>query len=58
MQDFERAIPWTSFFHGFQDPLPQNVAGNEFTLDIFLLRREVVDVYKVRAQLCSALMQK
>ena len=58
MPEFERAIPWTSFFHGFQDPLPQNVAGNAFTLDFFLLRREVVDVYKVRAQLCSALMHK
>ena len=58
MQDFEQAIPWTSFFHGFQDPLPQNVAGNEFTLDLFLLRRQVVDVYKVRAQLSSALMQE
>ncbi|DBB11326.1 TPA: hypothetical protein ACH3X3_006754 [Trebouxia sp. C0006] len=46
MQEFERAIPWTSFFHGFQDSLPQNVAGNNFTLDFFLLRREVVDVYK------------
>lgn len=52
MQEFERAIPWTSFFHGFQDSLPQNVAGNNFTLDFFLLRREVVDVYNVRAQLC------
>ena len=58
MQEFERAIPWTSFFHGFQDPLPQNVAGNAFILDFFLLRREVVDVYRVRAQLCSALMHK
>ena len=58
MQEFERAIPWTSFFHGFQDFLPQNAAGNAFTLDFFLLRREVVDVYKVTAQPCSALMHK
>lgn len=58
MQDFERAIPWTSFFHGFQDPLPQNVAGNEFTLDLFFLRRQVVDVYKARARSVSALIHE
>ncbi len=57
MQEFKRAIPWMSFFHGFQDPLPQNVAGNDFTLDFFLLRRQVTNVYKVWAQVCSALMQ-
>ena len=57
MPDFKRAIPWTSFFHGFQDPLPENVAGNDFTLDFFLLRRQVTNVYKVWAQVCSALMQ-
>ncbi len=57
MQEFKWGIPWTSFFHGFQHPLPQNVAGNDFTLDFFLLRRQVTNVYKVWAQVCSALMQ-
>ena len=47
MEDFKRAIPWTSFLHGFQGPLPQKVPGNNFILDLYLLRREVVDVYRV-----------
>ena len=56
MQNFKRVIPWTSFFHGFRDPLPQHVAEHNFILDLYLLRRQVVDVYRVWSQLQHALM--